>query len=252
MIDTSVFCGHWPFRRLPAHAPDELKTMLAAAGVTQAWVAPLEGVFFYDPMDANEELSSEIRGSDFFIQCAVINPSLPTFHRDTLAALDDLHCRAIKIFPNYHGYAVKDPRVRELAAIAEEANIPVCIQMRVQDERAHHPLVKVGGVSAEEIVEIAKACPKTRFLACAPYLGELKALAPAENLWAELSFVENGESLRTALSSFPHTRLVFGSHSPLHYFAAGAAKLNAEMALAAAEQIRAIATTNAEQLLGAG
>ncbi len=250
LIDTSAFCGHWPFRRAQARSAAELKTLLTNGGVTRAWVSPLESVFYNDPMDANEELNSDIRGDEFFVQCGVINVTLASFHRDTLASMDDLNCHAIKIFPNYHGFDLSDPRVTELAEMTAEEGLPLCVQMRMQDERAHHPLVKVPGVPPLSVVALASANPKSRVLACAAYLSELKTLAGAPNIWCETSFAENGETLKNALGAVSPNRLVFGSHSPLHYLPAGVAKLNAEMAGATAEQVAAVAAGNAVELLG--
>jgi uncharacterized protein len=250
LIDTSAFCGHWPFRRLPVRGTAEVKALLSAGGVTRAWVAPLEGVFYHDPMDANEELNSDLRGDEFFVQCGVINVTLASFHRDALACLDELNCGAIKLFPNYHGYDLADARVKELAALAAEENLPLCIQMRMQDERGHHPLVKVPGVPALSVVALAQACPQTRILACGPYLNEMKTLSGAPNIWCETSFAENGETLKNVLAAVAPGRLVFGSHSPMYYLAANVAKLNPEMAGASAEQVAAISAANAAALLG--
>jgi hypothetical protein len=43
-VDASVFCGAWPFRALRCRSASELKSRLAANGVTQAWVSATEAI----------------------------------------------------------------------------------------------------------------------------------------------------------------------------------------------------------------
>lgn len=249
LVDTSVFCGHWPFRSVGGATPAELKALLSASGVTQAWVAPLEGLFYWDSMEANEALAEALQGDPFFLPVAWINVSLPTWRKDARESLERLHGRAFKLAPNYHQYELSDLRVLELAGLAREANVPVCVQLRMQDERGHHPLVKVPGVPAEAVATLAGKAIATRFLACGAYLKELKALRSAANVWAELSFAEWELALRKALEAFPVERMVFGSHSPLHYTGAEAAKLDVSAEDIPPEQVAAVRELNAKALL---
>jgi predicted TIM-barrel fold metal-dependent hydrolase len=250
LVDTSVFCGAWPFRRLDHASPVELKAHLSACRVAEAWIAPLEGIFYQDPMTANEALSEKIRGDRFFVQTGVIDLSLPAWRRDAEACLSNLGCGAFKLFPNYHRYALNLPSAAELAELAAKAGVPVCVQLRMQDERGHHPLVKVPGVSAQDLIELAKRCPRTRFLACAGYLADLKALRGVENIWAEPSFVESENTLKSALNAFGPVRLVFASHSPLYYFEAEAAKLDVAVEDVPAEVVTAVGSGNVRTLRG--
>lgn len=248
LVDTSVFCGAWPFRRLDHAEPAELKARLSASVVTEAWVAPFEGVFYQDPMTANEALAEKIHGDRFFVQAAVIDVSLPAWRKDAETCLSNLGCGVFKLFPNYHRYVLNLPSTAELAELAAKAGVPVCVQLRMQDERGHHPLVKVPGVSAQDLIELAKRCPRTRFLACAGYLADLKALRGVGNIWAEPSFVESENSLKSAVNAFGPERLVFASQSPLYYFDAEAAKLDADENDVSQQVLEAVRSRNAVQL----
>ena len=255
MIDTSVFCGQWPFRRLPDAHPAGLKQRLLAQGITAAWVAPLEAVFYHDPMEANELLHQALRGDPYFMPVGAIDLSLPSWRHDAKRCLKQLGCRAFKLFPNYHRFPAAGQEAVALCEMAREANVPVCIQLRMQDERGHHPLVKVPGVPVKDVLELARLVPRTRFLVCAAYRNELKELRGVANVWAEISFCEWELSLRTAIEACGPERLVFGSHSPLYYAEAEEAKLDVvpgDFALADSEKaVGAIREHNARALLGA-
>lgn len=254
MIDTSAFCGHWPFRRLPAAQPAELKERLRALGITQAWVAPLDAVFYWDPQEANEALHQVLSDDPFFLPVGVVNVTLPSWRQDAKRCLEELGCRAFKLFPNYHRFDVESTETVALCELARAANVPVCVQMRMQDERGHPPLVKVPGVGVKGVSALAQKAPRTRLLVCAPYRNELKELRAASNVWAELSHTEWELSLQTALNAFGHERLVFGSHAPLHYPAAAVAKLAVETADLVYEDgpgaVQAVRDRNARVLLG--
>ena len=139
-----------------------------------------------------------------------------------------------------------------LVALAQEANVPVCIQIRMMDERTHHPLMKVPGVSPEDLVGLACRHAEARFLACGALRSELPALAKAPNVWVETSLIEGGRSLRIAVDALGPEKVVFGSHSPFLYFEAMAAKLDADPVDVSPEVVRAVAEGNAAMLLGEG
>ncbi len=249
VVDTSVFVGTWPFRCLPHRTVPALKAYLTARGVLQAWVAPVEAILYPDPMQANEPLLAEVAGDPFWVPVAVLDPTLPTWREDALACLGR-GARAFKLTPNYHGYRLTDPVATEVAALAAETGALLCVQLRVMDERAHHPLMKVPGVPAADVVALAASYPQVRFLACGAYFAELRALRPAANVWAELSFVETGNTLRAAVTELGAERVVFGSHSPFFYFEAVAAKLVADPADVSPEVVEMVGRGNAAGMLG--
>jgi len=250
LIDTSVFCGYWPFRCLAQRTPDALKAHLQSRGVTLAWVAATEAILYPDPMQANEPLFEAISGDPFFVPVAIVDVTLATWRRDAERCLRKWGCRALKLVPNYHGYKLSDPRVSELVSVAGEADVPVCVQMRMMDERAHHPLMKVPGVPAADVARLAQRSPEVRFLACGAYRHDLPGLSGAPNVWVEISSVESGQTLRSAVEARGPERLVFGSHSPFYYFEAVLAKLNVDPADVPAETVLAVREVNARALLG--
>lgn len=251
LIDTSVFIGHWPFQPLQFHSCAQLKQHLTDYGVTQAWVANADAVLFPDPMYGNETLFTELQSDPFFIPVVIINPTLATWRADLQ------HCiaqgaRAVKILPNYHQYTLDQPVVSELVEIAQAAGLPICVQMRITDERAHHPLMKVPCVPTAALVALAKQHPQARFLACAIFHADLPRLVGVTNVWAELSHVESKETLVTALQVIGEDHLVFGSHSPFLYFKAVQAKLVCSPGTVRTQTLDKVMYINAQTLLGSG
>jgi uncharacterized protein len=250
LVDTSVFTGSWPFRYLKHSSLEELKAHLLARGVTQAWVADCSAIFQQDPMPANEDLLRALKDDAFFVPQAIIDVSLRTWRQDLRACRERWGCRVVKLTPGYHQYQLNDPLAGELAALAEQLGMLVSIQMRMVDERAQHHAVKVLPVSAADVVALAGQHPQTRFLACGAWRGnDLQALNAAPNVWVEISSVESGDTLRDAIEVFSPQRLVFGSHSPLYYFEAAAAKLDIEHAEREKEMLAAVGYVNATNLL---
>jgi len=250
LVDTSVFCGYWPFRCLAQRTPEALEGHLQSKGVIQAWVAATEAILYPDPMQANEPLFEAISGDGFFVPVAILDVTLATWRRDAERCLRKWGCRALKLAPNYHGYELSDSGVSELLTVAREADIPVCVQMRMMDERAHHPLMKVPGVPAADVVRVAQGDPEVRVLACGAYRHDLPELSEASNVWVELSSVEGGQTLRSAVETMGAEKLVFGSHSPFYYFEAVLAKLDVAPSDVSAETVLAVREANARALLG--
>ncbi len=250
IVDTNVWCGHWPFRRLEPNTPVDLKAHLSAGGIRQAWVSAVDAVLYPDPMLANVPLLEQVAGDDFYVPMAVIDVTLGTWRRDLERCLEVWGCGGVKVTPSYHGCPLSDRRMEELAEVARQADVPVCVQMRIMDERAHHPLMRVPGVPARDVAEVAAAHPGTPFLACGAYRMDLEALAEAPNVWAEVSMVESSLSLRTAVERMGADRVVFGSHSPFQYLAAMLAKLSVDPQDVTPEEVAAIREFNAATLLG--
>ncbi|HHT27142.1 MAG TPA: amidohydrolase family protein [Firmicutes bacterium] len=249
LIDTSVFVGNWPFQPLKENTCATLKRHLTSYGVTQAWVANVEAVLLPDPMYGNETLFTELPSDPFFVPVVIINPTLATWRADLQYCIAQ-GARAVKILPNYHQYTLDEPVVSELVQAAHADGLTLCVQMRITDERAHHPLMKVPCVPAAALAALAKQHPYARFLACAVFHAELPRLAGIANVWAELSHVESMETLVTALQVMGDDHLVFGSHSPFLYFKAVQAKLACSPGTVSEQTLDKVSYANAQTLLG--
>jgi hypothetical protein len=116
------------------------------------------------------------------------------------------------------------------------------------DERAHHPLMKVPGVSLDGVVWLSGAAPAARILTCGIFQSELAAIADAPRISAELSSIESGDTLAKALAVLGRDRLMLGTHAPIYYPAPGVAKVtNTDIA---EDTIARVASANARDFFG--
>lgn len=234
MLDASAFVGPWAFTDGQGETLGALARALAATGIAGAAISPARAVLAPEPMAANRQLLATLRrwdGARFhFWPVPIIDPLLPSWreHLAECCARGGGVIRAVKIVPNYHCYALEDPAMDALAAELVRRDLVLCVQARMVDERAQHPLMMAPGVEPARVARLAATHPKLAVVVCGPYLAELAALALQPNIHAELSFVESGYLLRDALAHFGVDRLLLGTHAPLHYPAPAVAKLRSD------------------------
>ncbi|MCZ7648796.1 MAG: amidohydrolase family protein [Planctomycetota bacterium] len=251
LIDVSVWSGHWPFRAVKRREPKELKAFLQGKGVRQAWISSAEAVLYPDPMQGNEPLLEAVGGDEFFLPVPILDVSLPLWRKDAEECVRRFKVKAFKLTPNYHQTPLNDRKVDEFCAFAAEKKLAVCIQLRMMEERTHHPLMKIPPVQLGDLAKLASQHPTVKFLACAAFCRDLPKLREASNVFVEHSLVESPFTLKVALDAVGPERLVFGSHSPFIYYEANLAKLNADPVDVKPEALRAIRHGNAARILGA-
>lgn len=233
MLDASVFVGHWAFSTAPATSVATLVEGLQAGGIDGAAFAPVEAVLAPEPMTTNRRMLADLAtGLGSFVRVAlpILNPSLPGWDDDFAACMEagGSMVRGIKIAPNYHDYTLDCPSVAALARRCAVQGIALCIQVRMEDERSHHPLMKVPAVPPVAVTEFAGRHDSLPILVCGAYMSELAAYREYANVSAELSFVESGWLLRDALGFLGGDRLLIGTHAPLHMAATGIAKISSD------------------------
>jgi uncharacterized protein len=232
MRDASAFVGAWPFGLYKHVTAKDLALRLENAGFSEAAVSPLEAVLQPDPMPANRSFLAAIGEPTAIplIPVPVVNPAMGTWHAQ-LTELEHLlggELPAVKVLPNYHLYGLDERRLNDLSSELTEKSVPICVQIRMADERTHHPLMIVPSVSPEAINAYATRFPQLRVLVCGAYLRELGAYRNRPNVAVELSFVESGHLLSDTLVILGPDRVAIGTHSPLHTATAGAAKLDSD------------------------
>ncbi len=250
MWDMSAFVGEWPFRRLPDTRPDALAARLRAEGVERAFVSPLEGLFDGDPQPANERWAARLKALPFFRFVAVINPALPGWEGALAASQERLGAAAVRLHPNYHGYALDGEKVHALMRGAAERDLPVYISLRMQDRRSQHPLAPVPDVLARDALALCRAHPDTTAILAGARWGELNELRPAladlPRLYLELSHLEWVDGVHRFVGQWGAERLLWGTHAPL--FTPTAARLKVEKARLSRAERDALVRGNARQI----
>jgi hypothetical protein len=236
VFDVNLSFGHWPFQALAAETPARLRRILTRSGINAGLVSSIDAVLLPAPDDANERLFAHLPAAGNVLAVPVVNPTLPQWPDTVRAGIG--RTPAVKVYPNYHRYALSDRRVAELMRELARRRLAMLLPMRIEDERSHHPLMKVPAVPADDVLRLARAFPDVTVVCCCPYRNEAAALlkGPA-NLCVDLSMVDGPDPVQMLLRAGPARRVLFGSHAP--FLCADAAVLKVrESDLAAADRQR--------------
>ncbi|HEY1174133.1 MAG TPA: amidohydrolase family protein [Verrucomicrobiae bacterium] len=253
IIDTNVFLGRWPFRRLPLDEAPLLAKALRERGVEQAWAGSFDALLHHDVDGVNGRLAALCQRTDekLFLPIGTVNPALPDWEEDLRRCQEKYRMLGIRVFPNYHQYAVNAPSFVKFLKLATERGMFVQLAVSMEDERTQHPLVQVPHVDLAPLVDVLKATPGVRlqllnaFRSLRPDL--LLKLVSAAHVSVEIATLEGVAGIEELLKQVPVERLMFGSLAPLFYFEAAALKLK-ESKLSEA-QATAICRGNAVQFL---
>lgn len=247
VIDASAFIGEWPFRLLPNTTLEALENRLCAEGVERALVTPLEGLLHDDPQPVNVRWGERLRGSSFFHFIPLMNPTLPRVESSLAACREDYAAVGLRLVPNYHGYSLADERVDSLARIAGELSLPILLQLRLQDVRSMHPLLRVADVDVQATIALARHHPDTTIVLCGCSWSEFQQVGPflekIPNLYLTLSHVEYVDVLSRLVDHWGTSRFLAGTHAPL--FSAASLRLKLDTARLSEADRTAIARENA-------
>lgn len=252
MIDTNVTLFQWPFRRLRLDDPAALAEKLQSQGITRGWAGSFEALLHRDLTAVNTRLAEVCRRFPVFVPFGAVNPMLPDWEEDLRRCREEHRMPGLRLFPNYHGYALSDAPARRLLELAAESRMLVQVPLVMEDERTQHPLLRVPPV---EVVGLPPLLREIRGLKIellnafrSMRVEEAKRLAAAGEVYFEIAMLEAVGGVRNLLQQAPLERVLFGTHAPLFYPESARLKL-AESALTEAERL-AITVENARRLLG--
>jgi uncharacterized protein len=253
IIDTNVTLSRWPFRRVAGDEPAEMVARLKKWGVTQAWAGSFDGVFHRDLAGANTRLAKDCRtyGQGILVPFGSVNPKLPDWQEDLRRCQEEHKMPGIRVHPNYHGYDLADPLFAELLRSATARKLIVQLAVQMEDERTHHPLMRVPPVDLTPLAGLVEREPRARLVvlnwSALQSVAQLRKLAPVAQIYFDLAMLEGIGGVGRLLQQVPLPRVLFGSHSPLFYFES--ARLKVQESGLTAEQTEAVCAGNGKSLL---
>lgn len=252
-IDVSLYCGPYPYRRLPAATPDGLRALMDEAQIEAAIVTPFPALFYNQGWDGLRDWREAFRGDPRLHWWAVINPIYPGWEADMEAAAATPEVAGVRLYPRYHGYQPFDPALIQLLERASALRLPVNITARLLDDRLHPRMLRVDPpLDLQEVAALLKRFPSVTWVLSAFYTGELSTLTPALRAhpaaYVDIGCVKPPEFWWEAIvRQLPPERLLLGTGAPLYYH--GGTRLSFARA-ELPEEIRAfILRENARRLL---
>jgi len=253
-IDTNVTLFRWPLRRLPLEATGRLVDKLRSQGITQAWAGSFDVLGKEDLTAVNDRLSEECahNGEGILFPFGSVNPVAAGWADEMKRCVRVHHMRGIRLYPNYHGYALDDPVFERLLCHAASLNLVVHLVVMIEDDLPVHRLPGGDPVDVSPLAAVIRKVSGLK-LVLLNALGRVRGpvlddLVDAGDVSVDTAMLEGVGGLETLLTRVPGERILFGSHAPFFYFEAAALKL--KEALLTEDQSTAIRYANAARLLG--
>jgi len=248
-VDAAAYLGSWPLRPIEAKVSDLTNTMRENR-IKEALVSPLEGFFYADPTPANDRLLRRLAKRKKLWAAPIINLRMADWRQRIEELAGRRQVRAVRLAPSFHGYEVAE--AREAVHAAAEWGLATVVQLRLQDERSHPPILKLPAVPLAEVVALAVAEPGARVIASAARLAEAQAQAEyirqLGNLWLDISHFDGLASVKQACEAVGAERLLFSTNYPFFYARSAALKIQEEEL--ARGQAQAVMAGNARTAFG--
>jgi predicted TIM-barrel fold metal-dependent hydrolase len=240
LIDINSYIGHWPFKHLKLNTCASRLERMNRFGVDISVVSNLNGIFYKNTQPANIELYNELKSDKQFssrlIPFAVINPIYAGWRDDIESCVTKMGMKGIRIYPQYHDYAITDPSLIQLVKIVRDHGLPVSIDIRMVDSRQrswmdipvfdYNAAVKTDIIFREwklqDIIPLIREVPDAKYiivnLANSISLSkEDTELISKANLVFDTSgrAIMGDDTLSELLKRFGREKFAFGSHSPI-------------------------------------
>lgn len=165
LIDVNTYIGHWPFRQLRDNTAAGLLKRMDRAGIDRAVVGSIDAVFYKDVLPANEALAKATRRHrDRLLPAATLNPLYPGWREDLRRCAEDWDLKALRLYPQYHGYRLGDIEALRLIDAAAELGWVVQVPMRLVDRRQRHPQDWAADLSGAALVEAVALRPWVKWM----------------------------------------------------------------------------------------
>ncbi|HTL27582.1 MAG TPA: amidohydrolase family protein [Tepidisphaeraceae bacterium] len=213
-IDVAMWIGQYPFRGIPNSSIADLKRQMSALEIERAIVAPFEGIFWENNLDAYDRAAEQFANDRAIEVWPVVCPGAV---HGIERLLDRHKPRGLRLLPNYHGYKLSDASVAEVMSLAKSRGMIVQIFQRIADERWHY-LMKVPAVPMDDFLYITSIHTEQPILLSGvnPFAQMTERLRSLPHLYADISRNRGPQFVYEKLAqSMPMDKLVFGSLWPI-------------------------------------
>lgn len=235
LIDSNAYVGHWPFRQLKDNTCKGLLERMNKFDIDASVVSNLNGVFYKNTQNANEELYEEIKSNKQFegrfIPFAVINPIYNGWQLDLETCHKKMGIKGIRLHPVYHGYELDNPYCIELVKMARDRGLVVALSLRLVDVRPSSWLDVDKEWSLKDILPIIKAVPDAKFLILnvsgSTALNTDETALFKKTDWVMDTSGRNIAELGDMLKQYGKEKFAFGTHGPLLDYRTGLLRVEA-------------------------
>ena len=235
LIDSNAYIGHWPFRQFEYDTLDALLGRMKEFGTDVSVVSSLNGIFYKNTQNANEELHQAIRSKkayrDRFIPFAVINPIYSGWRDDFEECSTKMGMKGIRLYPKYHDYDLTNPSCIKLVQMARDRGLPVALSLRMVDSRPSSWLDIEKEWSLKDIIPIIKLVPDAKYLIL-NVANSLDLNDEDTELFAktEILIDTSGRDIINfgeLIMKYGKDKFCFGTHSPILDYCTGLLRIEA-------------------------
>ena len=221
MIDYNCFIGNWPFHNTRRNKFSDLVSLHKKYNIEYGYISKLESIFYNDPYESELDLYNEIKGSGYK-QVMTINPALDICINTVKRAIEELNIKGVRLVPSFHDYNINDDCVKELVSLLKEYNLPLYINIRMEDERVSY-LMHPYPVGMEDLKKFIDNNKDIEIMLCAISFTELMSIKECVNDNKNVYFDASG--FKDKIFALPELkneaiaeRVRFGSMMPVYCF----------------------------------
>jgi len=241
-LDVNAFLGAYPYRRVPGTSPDAVLSAMDRAGIDEAWVSHLPGLFWRDPTEGNGWLLETAGRHVRFRPVPAVHPELAGWE-SVLDAARSARAPAVRCDPTFYGMAAAGPAMRALAHACAQTGLTLLLSVRVEDGRQRHPNDGAGELPAAAVRALIRSDPSVRLVVTHADRALVEEVhfgstpAEAARIWWDISWIWGPpeDHLATLLRTVGSDRFLFGTGQPLRIPENAVAKLDL-LDLAAADR----------------
>jgi uncharacterized protein len=223
IVDFHTYVGDWPPYRLPYGDPPGLLRLLDRCAIEVAFVSGLDGLFAYNPGEANAHLAEILAPyRERLRPVGTLNPALPTWRADLADGCGRLRLAGLRLHPAYHGYRLDSPEAAAVSEAVGAAGLPLFVSAFVDEERFQHPALRIPAVPLAQMRALAEAAPATTLvinnLSPDDAAAWLAAGLGGSDVWFDIANMDKeGDGLVRLAARYGTERLLFGSQAPFLY-----------------------------------